>query len=218
MLKKIENINSTTEFKNNTRFSSGIGALPIISAEKSSIADSLKFSSALKYFSQLKWHLKSLVRTENDELLVEFNVGKLTLNTKINLYDCKPYDIIYKISNREITTDDGDKYEIVISFDFDSNVYSEPLMTWSVKYWESIFERFLSYDNILLKNSNDPEINAFFLDDSEENLVYEISLIHRNLILFVEKVTAEVVSSNLKAASDLKSKREKKIKILKINV
>lgn len=217
MLKKIENIGASAEFKNNTRFTGDIHALPVISGGKSSFSDSLSFSSAFKYLSQLKWNLKSLVHNENDEFSLEFNIGNLNFSTKISIYDCNPANINYKISNVNSIKNSPHKYQIIICFNFDANVYSETLLESSIEYLSWLFEKFTSYDSILLKNSNNAEVNAFFIDESEDNLRYELSLIHRNLIYFVERVSGEVLSNGLRVVPE-KSDKEKQIKILQINV
>ncbi len=68
-----------------------------------------------------------------------------------------------------------------------------------------------------LKSSNDPEVNSFFIDGSENKIRYELSLIHRNIIFFLEKVTGEVLSNNLRL-TPFNHDDEKLIKILNINV
>ncbi len=127
MLKKIENIASTAEFKNNTRFTAGVHSLPVITGGKSSVSDSLSFSSAFQYLSQLKWQLKSLEHTENDEFVIEFVVDNLTFKTKVSTHDCNSSDIKYNISNENVLNPPQHKYQILISFDFDPKVYTEDI-------------------------------------------------------------------------------------------
>jgi hypothetical protein len=217
MLKKIENIASAAEFKNNSRFVSGLHSLPIISGGKSSISDSLSFSSAFKYLSQLKWQLKSFVHAENDEIVLEFIVENFSFRTKVNINDCSSTNINYKIVNHSDLSISGHKYQIIISFDLEPEVYNEPLLSSSTKYLSTLFEKFASYDSILISSSNNSETNSFFLDDWRSQLRFELSLIHRNLICFVEKVTGEVLSNKLKIVPYIVS-NEKLIKILEINV
>lgn len=217
MLKKIENITNTGELKNNNRYSASINSLHVITGQKSSISDSLSFSSAFKYLSNLKWQLKSLEHTDNDEFVLEFIVDKLLFRTRISLNDCKASDINYKISNEEVINTSEHKYNVVISFDFDPQVYSEPPNASNTEYLNWLFEKFISYDSILLKSSNDPEVNSFFLDGTDKKIQYELSLIHRNIISFVEKVSGEVLSNHLRYSSPNISNK-KLIKILNINV
>lgn len=217
MLKKIENIGAPAEFKSGSRMSGDIHALPVISGGKSGISDSLSFSTAFKYLSQLKWNLKSLTHNDNDEFLLEFVINNLTFNTKISLHDCPASNINYKISNETVIKNSLHKYQILIAFDFNPEVYSEALLQSSTEYLNWLFEKFTSYDSILLKNSSDAEVNAFFIDGAEENLTYELSLIHRNLIYFIEKVSGEVLSNGLKIVS-VRRNLENQFKLLKINV
>ena len=217
MLKKIENIANAGELKSNNRYSASINSLPVITGQKSSISDSLSFSSAFKYLSNLKWQLKSLEHNDNEEFVLEFIVDRLLFKTRISLNDCKTSDINYRISNDEVLNTSEHKYNVVISFDFDPNVYSEVATASSTEYLNWLFEKFVSYDSILLKSSDDPEINSFFLDGSEKKLQYELSLIHRNIISFVEKVSGEVLSNHLRYSSP-NIGNTKFIKILNINV
>jgi hypothetical protein len=217
MLKKIENIASTAEFKNNSRFINGLHSLPGISSGKSNISDSLSFSSAFRYLSQLKWNLRSLEHNENDEFLLEFGVDNLIFSTKVNIHDCHSSNISYRIINEDATSSSSHKYQILISFEFDPEVYAETLLASKTEYFNWLYEKFASYDSIILKNSTSPEVNDFFIDEAQSYLRYEISLIHRNLIFFLEKVTGEILSQQLRLTL-YNSGDEKLIRIHQINV
>ena len=217
MLKKIENIASAAEFKNNTRFTSGVPSLPAISGGKPNGSDSLSFSSAFRYLSQLKWQLKSFEQTEADEFNIKFVVDNLLFSTKVSINDSRSSDINYKISDQKITGLSEHKYETIISFDFDPAVYSQAILESSTEYIKRLFEKFSLYDSILLKSSNNPEVNSIFIDGDEKKLRVELSLIHRNIISFVEKVTGDVLSKNLRLKS-FNDNGGKIIKILNINV
>jgi len=217
MLKKIENIASAAEFKNNTRFTAGVNSLPVFAGGKSNVSDSLSFSSAFRYLSQIKWQLKSLEHTENEEFILEFIVDDLTFKIKVSINDCRSSNINYKIYNESSFNSSPHNYQIIVSFDFDPEVYSEPPLASSTDYLRWLFEKFSSYDSILLKSSNDPEVNSFFIDGAENKLRYELSLIHRNIIFFIEKVTGEVLSNSLRL-TPFNHSDEKLIKILNINV
>jgi len=217
MLKKIENIASTAEFKNNSRFINGLHSLPGISSGKSNISDSLSFSSAFRYLSQLKWNLRSLEHNENDEFLLEFGVDNLIFSTKVNIHDCHSSNISYRIINEDAISSSSHKYQILISFEFDPEVYTETLLASKTEYFNWLYEKFASYDSIILKNSTSPEVNDFFIDEAQSYLRYEISLIHRNLIFFLEKVTGEILSQQLRL-SLYNTGDEKLIRIHQINV
>ncbi len=217
MLKKIENIASTAEFKNNSRFINGLHSLPGISSGKSNISDSLSFSSAFRYLSQLKWNLRSLEHNENDEFLLEFVVDNLIFSTKVNIHDCHSSNISYRIINEDAISSSSHKYQILISFEFDPEVYAETLLASKTEYFNWLYEKFASYDSIILKNSTSPEVNDFFIDEAQSYLRYEISLIHRNLIFFLEKVTGEILSQQLRLTL-YNSGDEKLIRIHQINV
>jgi len=217
MLKKIENIASTAEFKNNSRFINGLHSLPGISSGKSNISDSLSFSSAFRYLSQLKWNLRSLEHNGNDEFLLEFGVDNLIFSTKVNIHDCHSSNISYRIINEDAISSSSHMYQILISFEFDPEVYAETLLASKTEYFNWLYEKFASYDSIILKNSTSPEVNDFFIDEAQSYLRYEISLIHRNLIFFLEKVTGEILSQQLRLTL-YNSGDEKLIRIHQINV
>ncbi|MBK7632340.1 MAG: hypothetical protein IPJ23_16860 [Ignavibacteriales bacterium] len=217
MLKKIENIASASEFKNNSRFVGGLHTLPGISSGKSSISDSLSFSNAFKYLSQLKWNLKSLEHSVNEEFLIEFGIDNFLFQTKVNIHDCRSNNIVYKIINEGFISSSTRKYQILLSFDFDSEVYTEPVIATDTQYLNRLFDRFNSYDSIISKNSNSPEVNDFLIDESQNYLRYEISLIHRNVIFFVEKIVGETFSKELRI-SVYNPEDKKLIRIQQINV
>jgi hypothetical protein len=217
MLKKIENIASAAEFKNNTRFISGLHSMSGFSSGKSSISDSLSFSSAFKYLSQLKWNLKSLEQNDNDEFSLEFGVDNFIFQTKVNIHDCHPNNIFYKIINEGLISLSIRKYQIILSFDFDSEVYTEPVIATDTQYLNRLYDKFNSYDSIISKNSNSPDVNDFLIDDTQDYLRYEISLIHRNVIFFVEKIVGETLSKELRT-NVCNPDSKKLIRIQQINV
>lgn len=217
MLKKIENIASTAEFKNNSRFISGLHSLPGIVRGKTSISDSLSFSSAFKYLTQLKWNLKSLEQNDNDEFLLEFGVDNFSFQTKINIHDIRVNNILYRIINDALTNTAVRKYQIFLSFDFDSEVYDEPVVATDTQYLKRLYDRFNSYDSIISKNSNNQDVNDFLIEESQNYLRYEISLMHRNLIFFVEKIVGETLSKALRI-SVYNPEDKKLIRIQQINV
>ncbi len=217
MLKKIENIASTAEFKNNSRFINGLHSLPGIVRGKTSISDSLSFSSAFKYLTQLKWNLKSLEQNDNDEFLLEFSVDTFLFQTKVNIHDIRVNNILYKIINDALINSSARKYQILLSFDFDSEVYSEPVVATDTQYLIRLYDRFYSYDSIISKNSNSQDVNDFLIEEVQNYLRYEISLIHRNLIFFVEKIVGETLSKELRISVYNPDDR-KLIRIQQINV
>lgn len=217
MLKKVENIASTAEFKNGSRFINGLHSLPGISSGKSSISDSLSFSSAFKFLSQLKWNLKSLEHNENEEFSLEFSIDNFIFKTKVHIHDCHSNNISYKIINESAISSSAHKYQIILSFDFDSEVYAESILTTQTEYLKRLYEKFASYDSIILKNSRSPEVNDFFIEDTQNYLRYEMSLIHRNLISFIEKIIGDNLSQQLKITL-YNPGEEKLIRIVQINV
>lgn len=217
MLKKIENIASASEFKNNSRFVSGLHSLSGISNGKSSISDSLSFSTAFKYLSQLKWNLKSLEHNANEEFMIEFGIDNFIFQTKVNVHDCRPNDILYKIINDGLINSSTHKYQILLLFNFDSEVYAEPLNATDTQYLSRLYDRFISYDSIISKNSNSPEVNDFLIEEVQNYLRYEISLIHRNLVYFIEKIVGETLSKELRL-SVYNPDEKKLIRIQQINV
>jgi len=217
MLKKIENIASTAEFKNNSRFINGLHSLPGISSSKTNISDSLSFSSAFKYLSQLKWNLRSLEHTDSDDFLLEFSIGDFIFQTKVNIHDCHASNISYKIMNDNAIDSSNHKYQILLSFEFDPEVYAETVLSTKTEYLNWLYKKLATYESIILKNSSSPEVNDFFIDEVKNYLRYEISLIHRNLIFFLEKVTGEILSQQLRLTL-YNSDDEKLIRIHQINV
>jgi len=217
MLKKIENIASTAEFKNNSRFISGLHSLPGIVRGKTGISDSLSFSSAFKYLTQLKWNLKSLEQNDNDEFFLEFGVDNFLFQTKVNIHDIRVNNILYKIINNAAINSSAHEYQILLSFDFDSEVYSEQEVATDTQYLNRLYDRFNSYDSIISKSSNNQDVSDFLIDEIQNYLRYEISLIHRNLIFFIEKIVGETFSNKLRI--NVYNPDDKKlIRIQQINV
>lgn len=217
MLKKIENISSSAEMKSNAHFSANLGAITSIPNGKNSFSDSLSFSTAFKFLSQLKWQLKSFKRTENDEVIIEFVADGFDFSTSVSLYEYQALNIIYKVVSRKLFGFDKSLYELKISFDFDSRVYSGNSIEDSFKHIKLLFEKVSSYSGLLFDSINDPETNSLLLGEYEEGLIYEFSMVHKNVIHFIEKVIGEVINKNFMISSSSENNK-RKIKILQINV
>lgn len=217
MLKKIENISSSAEMKSNAHFSANLGAITSIQNGKNSFSDSLSFSTAFKFLSQLKWQLKSFKRTENDEVIIEFTADGFDFSTSVSLYEYQALNIIYKVVSRKLFGFDKSLYELKISFDFDSRVYSGNSIEDSFKHIKLLFEKVSSYSGLLFDSINDPETNSLLLGEYEEGLIYEFSMVHKNVIHFIEKVIGEVINKNFMISSSSENNK-RKIKILQINV
>ncbi len=216
MLKKIENIASAAEFKNNSRFISGVSSLPEVVSGKTGVSDSLSFSSAFKYLTQLKWNLKSLEQ-KDDEFLLEFSADDFSFQTKVNIHDIRINNILYKIVNDTLINSWSHIYQIILSFDFDSKVFNEPVIATDIQYLRRLYDRFNSYESIISKNSNNPDVNDFLIEELQNYIRAEISLIHRNLIFFVERIVGETLSRELRTGV-YNSDNNKLIKIQQINV
>lgn len=217
MLKKIENISSSAEMKSNAHFSANLGAITSIQNGKNSFSDSLSFSTAFKFLSQLKWQLKSFKRTENDEVIIEFTADGFDFSTSVSLYEYQALNINYKVVSRKLFGFDKSLYELKISFDFDSRVYSGNSIEDSFKHIKLLFEKVSSYSGLLLDSINDHETNSLLLGEYEEGLIYEFSMVHKNVIHFIEKVIGEVINKNFMISSSSENNK-RKIKILQINV
>ena len=135
----------------------------------------------------------------------------------MNIHDIRVNNILYKIINDALINSSARKYQILLSFDFDSEVYSEPVVATDTQYLIRLYDRFYSYDSIISKNSNSQDVNDFLIEEVQNYLRYEISLIHRNLIFFVEKIVGETLSKELRISVYNPDDR-KLIRIQQINV
>lgn len=217
MLKKIENISSSAEMKSHTHLSTTLGTVSSIQSGRTNFLDSLSFSTAFKYLSQLKWQLKSLKRTENDEIAIEFKAGDFTFITLVNLYNHQSNNIIYRIIDKDDADSDKPYNELRISFDFNSVVYSESSFESSQKFIKLLFERINSYGRFISNTHSDFEQISYLFEEFEDELIYELSFIHKNVIHFIEKVIGEMLFNNFKIPSS-HSDSKRKFKILQINV
>ena len=190
MLRKIENISPSAEFKNNSRFSSNVGSIPGVVHRKSSMSDSFSFSNAFKFLASLKWNLKSLRKNEKDEFEIEFIIDDFDFITKINPLDLYSKYSLYKIFKFQAGELKLPDFELWLKFIFSQDSIHEKSGDFQPEFLGLISERVKKYSGMLISGKG-YESNSILLDGIDSQLISEICFIHSNLIRFIEKATGE---------------------------
>ncbi|WP_290662544.1 hypothetical protein [Ignavibacterium sp.] len=208
MLNKIENItlnpNSRNEIKSSKK------ELPINHlTKKENFSDTITFSAALLFLSQLKWRLKKISYITQDELEIEIIANDISYSSLINLKEPLIKDLSIKIENEFPFKHNKSLYTISILFNFQKVEAIE-----EAKLYESVnklFYRIPSYEY-----ADEKEISSTFyyelLEGIETDLIESLSLIYRNMIQFTDKLTGK---NNLNLVENLEN-GEQYIKLNKI--
>lgn len=185
MLNKIENItlnpNSRNEIKSSKK------DLPINHlAKKENFSDTITFSAALLFLSQLKWRLKKINHISQEELEIEIIANDISYSTIINLKSPAVKNIVIKIQNEFPFKHNKSIYTINLEFNYqrfdfvDEGKLYEPV--------NKLFYRIPSYEY-----EGEKEISSTFfyeiLEGNESDLLITLSSVYLNMILFTDKLT-----------------------------
>jgi hypothetical protein len=185
MLNKIENItlnpNSRNEIKSSKK------DLPINHlAKKENFSDTITFSAALLFLSQLKWRLKKINHISQEELEIEIIANDISYSTIINLKSPAVKNILLKIQNEFPFKHNKSIYTINLEFNYqkfdfvDEEKLYEPV--------NKLFYRIPSYEY-----EGEKEISSTFfyeiLEGNESDLLITLSSVYLNMILFADKLT-----------------------------
>ncbi|MCA2004290.1 MAG: hypothetical protein LDL01_00715 [Ignavibacterium sp.] len=185
MLNKIENItlnpNSRNEIKSSKK------DLPVNHlSKKENFSDTITFSAALLFLSQLKWRLKKINHISQDELEIEIIANDISFSTVINLKSPVISNIFFKIRNEFPFRHNKSIYDVSLSFNYqkfgltETEILYEPI--------NKLFYRIPGFEF-----GDEKEISSAFyyelLEGIDSELLNTLSFIFRNMILFADKLT-----------------------------
>jgi uncharacterized protein (DUF2225 family) len=185
MLNKIENIslnpNSRNEVKSLKKDSSVNH-----SGKKESFTDTITFSSALLFLSQLKWRLKKIEHHSQEELEIEIVANDISYSAIINLKNPSVKNILMKLQNEFPFKHNKSIYLVNLEFNYRKTDLSD-----EEELYESVnrlFYRIPSYEYAEAK-----EISSTFfyelLEGNESDLTETLSYVYHNLVAFSDKLT-----------------------------
>lgn len=210
MLNKIENItlnpNSRNEIKSSKK-DSHINHL----TKKENFSDTITFSAALLFLSQLKWRLKKINHISTDELEVEIIANDISYSTIINLKEPSVKNLNFKVQNEFPFKHNKSLYSIDVLFN-----YVKVESTDEEKLYEPVNK--LLYRIPSYEYADEKEISSTFyyelLEGIETGLAISLSMIYRNMIQFSDKLAGK---NNFNVIENLNTD-EQLIKINKILV
>ncbi len=194
MLRKIENISSSADLKNNSRFSSDVGNVSGIVHRKNTASDSFSSSNAFKFLASLKWNLKSLRKKDKEEFEVEFVIDDYEFHTTINMLDIYSKYTLYKIFSFNYTEMKSPFYEIWLKFIFNTNNVQDKNEYYRIEFLQLVTNRIKKNPGLFIGDTEN-EANSI-LDGIDSQLNSELCFIHNNLLRFLEKATGESLLNN----------------------
>lgn len=197
MLNKIENITLNPNSRNEIKSGRKEYSINQISRQQS-FSDTITFSAALLFLSQLKWRLKKISNKSQDEIELEISVNDITYSTTINLKNPATQNILFVISNEFPLKHNNSSYEINLSFNY-QNVQSE-IENYDYDGINKLFLKIPSFEY-----SGEKEISHSFFYEIIEGLEYEMSkdcsFVYQNMILFLDKLTESNLFNIIAASS-----------------
>jgi len=200
MLNKIENINLKPEMRNeikSSRKDSGFSKV----YRKDNFADTLTYSSALVYISQLNWKLKKF-NVKSDEIIdVEFQHDNFTFNYFINSKSPALRDIDVKISDFNISGySKVSRFILEVSFNYIHN-NSEYI---NYELLNNIFSKIKTF---FIQGESEVNSTYYFniINGVEDKLCNLLSQVYFNILNFIEKLNNKKIilgSEDLSAYSN----------------
>lgn len=202
MLNKIENITLNPNSRNEIKSSKKESHINHLS-KKENFSDTITFSAALLFLSQLKWRLKKINHISTDELEVEIIANDISYSTIINLKEPSVKNLNFKVQNEFPFKHNKSLYSIDVLFNYvkvesiDEEKLYEPV--------NKLLYRIPSYEY-----ADEKEISSTFyyelLEGIETELAISLSMIYRNMIQFSDKLAGKnnfSVIENLNTAEQL---------------
>lgn len=187
MLNKIENITLNPNSRNEIK-SAKKDASVHHSNKKENFTDTITFSAALLFLSQLKWKLKKINHISQDELEIEIIANEISYSTVINLKEPSVRNLTIHIRNEFPFKHNNSFYDVSLLINYqkvesvDEEKLYEPI--------NKLFYRIPSYEY-----ADEKEISSAFyyelLAGIEAELWESLSVIYRNMIQFSDKLTGK---------------------------
>lgn len=187
MLNKIENITLNPNSRNEIKSSKKDASVNHLS-KKESFSDTITFSAALLFLSQLKWRLKKIEHISPDELNVEIIANDICYSTTINLKEPAIRNISFGVQNDFPFKHNKSLYSVHIVFNYHKvDSFVEETLYDPIN---KLLYRIPSYEY-----ADEKEISPTFyyelLEGIENEIISTLSVIYRNMIQFTDKITGK---------------------------
>lgn len=210
MLNKIENITLNPNSRNEVKSSKK--DLPVNHlVRKENFSDTITFSAALLFLSQLKWRLKKISHISQDELEIEIIADDISYSTIINIKNPTVSNIVIKLQNEFPFKHNKSFYTVNVEFN-----YQKFDLTEEEKSYEPVnklFYRIPSYEY-----EGEKEVSSTFyyelIEGNEMNLIKTLSFVYFNMVLFSDKLTEKNNASVLNSTEN----SEPRIRINQIEI
>ncbi len=198
MLNKIENITLNPNSRNDIKSSKK--ELPVNHPNrKVNFADTITFSAALLFLSQLKWKLKKINHNSQDELEIEIIANDISYSTIVNLKEPSIKNLSFKIQNEFPFRHNKSIYSISIIFNYQKTESIE-----NEKLYEPVNKLFYRIPSF--EYTDDKQISSTFyyelLEGIDSELIDSLSFIFRKIIEFADKLTGRI---NVNSIDNLES-------------
>ncbi len=185
MLNKIINIRPGTDYNKSANSGKNGSFGKHLGMDKFLSKDSIHFSPAVIFLSQIKWGLKDLKYEPNEKLIIKFTTGGYEFSASINLASLRDMHIIMYDVQTLI-----DETNLSLTFSVPFNFYStEDFYEPRLSHLNRLFIR--TYDAVSFKD--DFEIDELdhedLIDGLKIGLLKEFDQINSYLLIFIEKYT-----------------------------
>lgn len=183
MLNKIENINLKAEMRNEIKTSKKDSSFSKVH-KKENFADTLTYSSALIYISNLNWKLKKFNVSSEELIDIEIQHENYTFNFLVNTKSPAVKDIPVKISDYG-TASYSKVNRFIVNLSFNHRTVNSEYISYEVL--NNIFSKIKTFFI-----PGESEINSTYyfniLNGVEDKLCILLSQVYLNIISFIEKL------------------------------
>ncbi len=183
MLNKIENINLKPEMRNEIKPSKKESGFSKV-YKKESFADTLTYSSALIFISNLNWKLKKFNVSSEEMIEIEFQYENYLFNYLVNIKSPAVKDIPIKLSDyNTVGYSNVNRFIIDLLFNY-RNVNSDFIS------YEAINTIFSKIKSFFIPGESEVHSAYYFniLNGVEDKLCNLLPQIYLNVISFIEKL------------------------------
>ncbi len=214
MLNKIINISAGSDFKKSNGSGNQNKFLRRNPYSSFQFHDSIIFSPALQYLTNIQWRLKEISHLSKGKLAISFITSDIEFQTVVDLPNIDSLKTLdYKVIKENSQADDDDPMLVEVEVRIEG--INEEVLPQAVTLdkLESLFKRLFAFKIENQLNKTNSVMLTELIGDLLEDLKKEFDHVNNHLFNFIEKLTESKISANIR--TDLKDVEPIKINLIR---
>ena len=214
MLNKIINISAGSDFKKSNGSGNQNKFLRRNPYSSFQFHDSIIFSPALQYLTNIQWRLKEISHLSKGKLAISFITSDIEFQTVVDLPNIDSLKTLdYKVIKENSQADDDDPMLVEVEVRIEG--INEEVLPQAVTLdkLENLFKRLFAFKIENQLNKTNSVMLTELIGDLLEDLKKEFDHVNNHLFNFIEKLTESKISANIR--TDLKDVEPIKINLIR---